>query len=273
MEQRSQKYSDKEIIAAINVVHQILSIEDFTLEVAEYTSGQPFVDELKFNLVDKQHADFGNIEEETFFDLASVIDRLDIYHNEYFHEADCDKEYDENGEEIISECDRKFLMFLESDYCTDILASITASIYVDFVKTGFGNNQDRLNENEDVNELSYLLDRDIAQKIIDTQSAYQMVEWKGRICISRYTTFETKDAFLKYLNNEHNSADVTRSDVDRIEFDYYGSYREVLEVQKTQILNDISDLGFTENDNWNFYLSQNELIYIGIYEKLIKGGN
>ena len=262
----ANKYSDKEIIAAINIVHQILDIEDFSLEVSEYDSNIPDTQELRFNLVDRQSGNLGGIEE-AFDNLASVIDRMDIYHTDSLYRAF--EERQERGEVIPpDDYDRKLLMFLESDYCTDLLSTITASMYTDYVHTSYGkyfnSNTDRLKENEGIDELSYLLDKDIAQKIMNTQSAYVMVEYKGHIYISAYDTFENVNEFISAIKK----CELPNGEFDnRYDMTIYDDYNELIEDEYGQVCEDIEDIGLTENSKWNFYLTRNEMIYIGIDEK------
>lgn len=289
----SNKYKDKEIIAAINVVHQILDIEEFSLEVSEYDSDIPDTQELRFNLVDGQGANLGGIEEESFDNLASIIDRMDTYHSDYLYRAFGERQ---DGGEVIppDDYDRKLLMLLESDYCTDLLSTITASVYTDYVHTSYGKyhntTEDRLKENKGLDELSYLLNKDIAQKIIETQSAYVMVEYNDKVYLSFYGFGDGKyyeaiiedGAIIDDLSKPVDPKEVLLRDIkcdlqvydengNNEIFTTYDNYGELIKEQLGQVLDDFDDIGLTdENGNWDFYLSKNELIYIGIDEKIIE---
>lgn len=278
----ASKYNDKEIIAAINIVHQILDIEEFSLEVNEYDSNIPDTQELRFNLVDNQGGNLGNIESESFDNLSSVIDRMDIYHTDYLYQAF--EERQESNELIPpDDYDRKLLIFLASDYCTELLSSITVSTYTDYVKTGFGRNQDRLKENEGIDELSLLIDKDIAQKIIETQSAYVMVEYNDKVYLSYYGYGDNK-YYEPIIENGAIVDDDLSKPVDPKEallrdikvpiqiydengnnkiFTTYDNYGELIKCELGQVVNDISDLGLDK-----FYLSQYELEYIGLEKEV-----
>jgi len=51
-----------------------------------------------YQLVDMQFANLGGIEQDTFIDTPSLVERLEIYWQDYFY-ADAE-DYDENGESI-----------------------------------------------------------------------------------------------------------------------------------------------------------------------------
>lgn len=254
-----KKYTDTEIIAAINAVHQILDAEDFALDVEEISDGD-MTTALVFKLEDMQGGNLNNIEEEEFDTLASVIDRLDLYHDSTF--AKPFDERIETKEEILGkDWDREVLMFFKSDYCTDILLDITAADYTDYVSTGFGKDVDRLNENKakGINDLEYLLYKDIAQKILQTYSAHVMVEYEGKIYISDYAVYDNSNnkeqdfiADIKKYNQENQG---------------YKNYREVVNSFFDGIEEDINGCGLLDRKGeWAFYLSRNELRFIGFDE-------
>ena len=59
-----EEFSDKEIIAAINIVHQILDIEEFSLNIDEYgvidETGNEIRTELMFSLID-HHGEYSEV--------------------------------------------------------------------------------------------------------------------------------------------------------------------------------------------------------------------
>lgn len=246
------KYSSKEIIAAINIVHEILDLEEFSLDICELGSNIPDVQELKFCLIDNQKANLGDIENETFDNLAQVIDRMDIYHDDYLYEPY--NERIEAGEEIPNnDWDRKIIIFLESNYCADLLSSISAAIYTDYVCASYGKfhdkAEDRLKENEGIDGLSLLINKSIAMKILETESAYEMVEYNGKIYINTDDVeFDTPEEFLKELKEYFNNPTGDKF------FYEYNDYSEVVETEKGLIRDDIPDIGLIdENGNWSFY--------------------
>lgn len=264
----SEKYNDTEIIAAINTVKDILDLEDFDVDVVEVADGD-WGTSLEFKLIDKQGGNLGNIESEQFDNLASIIDRLDIYHNNYLYKS---FEERKNAGEVIerNDWDRKILMFIESNYCGGLLEHISASVYSDYVATGFGLNEDRLDENKEkgIDDLDYLLYKDIAQKIIGSQSAYVMVEYNDEIYISAYDTFETEEELISAIKEcELPSGNF----YNRYDMSFYDSYKQVVEHEYNQVREDMNDIGLLDDGGqWKFYLSQDEMIFMGIDENSIE---
>lgn len=74
---------------AIKKACEIIDLEDFDLEVVPYTPDGTEQDndfeagQKVFRLIDNNGANWGNIEHECFDNLASIIDRLEIYHSDY----------------------------------------------------------------------------------------------------------------------------------------------------------------------------------------------
>lgn len=247
-------YTDKDIIAAIVAATTLIADEDFKLLIGEYpASDDGWTTELLFSLRDEAEVNMGNIENDTFNTLADVIDRMGIYHNDYVY-----GEYAErvkNGARIDanSSCLRNVL-FLNSDFCADLLGEITANTYLDF--------QPRLEEFSSSEALRYLIDKSIALKIFETLSLQQIVENNGKIYVSHYDApFQDNADFL--------AAVLSDSDFD----DYFicDTYEEVIESEKCQILEDARDCGLYEdeaNQEWSFYLSKEELIYLGLLDEI-----
>lgn len=264
----ANKFNDTEIIAAINTVKDILDLEEFDIDVVEVGDGD-WGTSLEFKLIDKQGGNLGNIESEQFDNLASIIDRLDIYHNDYLYKS---FEERKNAGEVIerNDWDRKILMFIESNYCGGLLEHISASVYSDYVATGFGLNEDRLDENKEkgIDDLDYLLYKDIAQKIIGSQSAYVMVEYNDEIYISAYDTFETEEELISAIKEcELPSGNF----YNRYDMSFYDSYKQVVEDEYNQVREDMNDIGLLDDGGqWKFYLSQDEMIFMGIDENSIE---
>lgn len=49
-----------------------------------------------YALIDNQHANLGGIEEERFSTIEAIVDRLDIYYNDYIY-RDLEEEFDLDG--------------------------------------------------------------------------------------------------------------------------------------------------------------------------------
>ena len=111
----SNKYTDKEIIAAINIVSSILEVEDFALDVGEYSiDGSGWTTALKFDVDDMQNN--GRLEDKIFDNLDDVIRETNVY------SSLLDSFHNRVGAETIpqDDWDRKALIFLTSDYCKEL---------------------------------------------------------------------------------------------------------------------------------------------------------
>ena len=273
------KYTDKDIIMVLRVLSYVLDIIEFDLDVIEVDSEIPDTQELKFELVNRPCA-----EVTIHSNLGEVLyDKLSAY---------CDWLYDSFDERVVAEdevipaydWDKLVVMFLEHEYCKDLLTYITPCIYSEYVSTGYGYNyKNRLNEYDDIiddknmNELTYLINKEIAHKIIDTMSAYKMAEYNGSIYLSDYNApFDSNEDFLKALK---------KNDYSQNEFFIKcNDYSQIIGCQIPQVWDDMNELGLTEeyevdaeglgvNCNvirgWSFYLSTDELDYIGFDKSVI----
>lgn len=111
-----------------------------------------------------------------------------------------------------------------------------------------------------------LIQKQIATKILSTESAYQMVEYKGKIFISAYDTFDNKDEFLEALKE----CRLPDGNFDnRYDFTIYDNYPEIVTGEYKQVLDDINDLGLWHDDKWDFYLTRDELESMGISKEFI----
>lgn len=119
---------------SIHFLLQILDLYEFSL-YTEKNKDQ----ELVFKLEDCQWWNLWNIESDEFYNLSQVIDRLDIYHNDYIYEPLLELWYTwENRDQLIKleskkddDCDRDLTVskFICSDKIFDILKSITPTFY------------------------------------------------------------------------------------------------------------------------------------------------
>lgn len=246
---------NKELLYAIKVAVAIIEDEDFSLEVSEISADElGTTNALVFNLVDEQKANLGDIEGDCFDDLNGVLDRMDTYHDDYFFE-DLETRLENNENVPADDFTRKCIIFLQSDYCFNLLEEATPSLYSDCVPTGFGFNVENKIEQINLDEaLDFLVNKSIAKKILKTLSAYTMVEVEDKIYLSSYgfadnfsSSEAAEEALLQKIKNKEDF------------YKTYNSYNEFLLSQLPQIKNDIEDLGFDD-----FYLTNYELQYLGI---------
>ena len=257
-----KKYSEKEVVAAIQVVESIVDCEDFNIDIIEEDG------DLCFSLVDRQGAYLGDIGFDRFVSLGAVIDRMDTYHIDYFY-TDYDERVDE-GEEIPQDdwC-RKVLAFFESDYVAGLLLGIDVQTYLAHKDKTL--DEIVLNQAEAlryVNEgrfdaVGYVMDKAIALDIMETQSAYDVIEYNGSI----YELYNNDN--LGWASEFEKA--LRAGDVSDFDFCVYDTFADLIEGQKGLIRDDFGDIGlYDEEGQWDFYLSEYELEYIGLGEELKK---
>ena len=113
---------------------------------------------------------------------------------------------------------------------------------------------------------SYTPEKTMALKIMENQSAYQMVEYREKIFISAYDTFDSKDEFLEALK-ECKLPDGSFD--NRYDFTIYNNYHEIISGEYNQVLEDIQDIGLWHDGKWDFYLTRNELETMGVPKEFI----
>lgn len=275
-----QKYSEKEIFAAIIAVEDILNMEGFSLieEIVEEGIERKHV----FQLDDNEREYSGCIWNETFSTLLDVMERLELIHEEKL-QADYD-EFAENGLDALDPMVEKALILIENHtYIRDLFGAVdvdTRDAMRDkyYGKDG-GENIKRAEAlfnygpsdvyvvldsagRLDIDALGYLTDRLIAAKIMDTQSAYEVIEYNGQLCEVYVDNGDISD-FAEVIKNG------TLLECDGV--CAYDSYRELIDAQKEMILEDFRDIGlYDDKGNWNFYLTEKELVYIGLGAALAK---
>lgn len=256
---------EKELLCAIKVALAIIEDEDFVLEVSEVDADElGTTNALVFNLVDEQGANLGDIENDYFYDLAGVLDRMDIYHNDYLFD---DLETRLRNNEIVPQDDfaRRLIIFLQSDYCFNLLNDATPSLYSDYVPTGFGFTfKNRLDEITLDEALDYLIDKSIANKLMETLSAYTMIEVDNKVYLSCYGFADDyqngnispeQALYSKIISPDYINADGSTKEDD---YTVYDAHSDLVSSQLPQIYEDIEDLGLDD-----FYLTDYELQYLG----------
>lgn len=146
------------------------------------------------------------------------------------------------------------VLFLNSDFCADLLGEITANTYLDF--------QPRLEEFSSSEALRYLIDKGIALKIFETLSDQKIAENNGKIYVSHYNA---------PFDNDADFLETVLADSSFDDYFVYDTYKNVVESEKSQVLEDALDLGLYEdesNQKWSFYLSKEELVYLGLFDEI-----
>ncbi len=275
---------DYDRAVAISIAGEIISTENFELDIDK--NGE-------FKLVDYQEANLGGIENDRFTNLANVIDRLSIYHQDtYYKPFEERRDIDiisgkkspnlSNGKEIEKgDWDSAILYLMSSDKFTSMLQNITPSNYDYYDKIAretifTEENKIPMNYKTPVH---YLADKLIAESIFETQSAYTMVEYENKVYLSYYgfgdgkyyepiiedgviidddlsKPVSPKTALLSYIKC---SIQIYDENGKNEIFTTYDNYDELIESQKEQILNDIEDIGIEDH-----YLNEYAFCYLGM---------
>lgn len=275
---------------AINILdYEEFGIETYTITKDDVDNENIYEDDIGniiFRLDDWQEANLGGIENQIFYNLAGVIDRMDTYHTDYFYRAfeerrDADiisgKEPPNlsNGKEIEKgDWDSALLYLLNNDKFTNLLAEITAENFNE-LKELYNKMENNLpmGYTEPVN---YMADKLIAESIIETQSAYVMAEKDDKVYLSYYGyadndfvkleceglveyPISVKDAFFCDINE---TMQIYDENGNNELFTVYDNYGEIIELEKGQILDDIDDIGIDEH-----YLNEYAFCYLGMAEE------
>lgn len=102
---------------AWDIALDIINTEDFEI-VYDYLDNEDYEPDYYFRLIDTQGANLGGIESELFDDLVDVLDRLEIYHEDYFRYDE--DEYGETYERLPgpdTTWENDYLRFLNEPPC------------------------------------------------------------------------------------------------------------------------------------------------------------
>lgn len=114
----NDNYSNIELCCAM--VNDIVEQMDFKINI----------DDNMFSLIDLQGAYWGDIDKDRFSNLDSLLDRLEIYINDYFIE-DMEELLEDKAVWELDKWDytKMSIAFICSDKCSDLRAKITPDIY------------------------------------------------------------------------------------------------------------------------------------------------
>lgn len=253
--------SEEEKVMATAIALELIGEEEFEIEVNEYgemdKNGVEIYTENRFNLIDTTGANLGDIENDSFFSLGEIIDRLERYHYDYFINGYLERL---NSEVVpADDYDRKILLIINSDFCANALLSVTASDFEELHKEVLSRKV------KDITPyLDYFINKDIAYKISCANSGHCLVEYEGKLYQSPYGEYDTDEDFIEYVKKAApNDLPGSRYGIYQV----YNDYSEFVKDNFYGILNDIDDIGLTEDGSWNFYLSMDELMFCGISKK------
>lgn len=210
-----------------------------------------------FRLNDIQNGNLNGIEQEEFYILSDIIERLDTYHQDIVYTP---LENKQSNNEKIAKDDWNLVAkrYLENETVVRVLNEIDTKKYVDLISK---------KEKIHIQDIIKILDEDeqfcknVCQKYIDTMSKEMLLEIDNKIL---HIFIEDEYINLKEegkINNQ-NYKEYLDEDFDVYEYD---SYQELYNsVIKAEIAYDLNDLAlFDENGNWDFYITFEELKKVG----------
>lgn len=247
---------NKQII--VNFFNQMLNVYEFELMIDINKDMESI-----FRLRDMQEANLGNIEQEEFYSLGDIIDRLDIYHNDYIYTPLEDRKM---AKEKIKKDDWDIVAkrYLESDTVAKILREIQPTEYKELT-----NNRANFSIKDMINILKEDENfyKNVCQKYVNTMSKEMIIKTKKDILHiyieDDYISLKengkiNKKNFKKYLDNNFGVY-------------HYETYKELFDgYVRYEIACDFDDLELMdENKEWSFYISFEELKRIG-YGYMVK---
>lgn len=262
---------------AYRIALMIIESEDFELKIDKDKDGDKV-----FKLVDDNSANWGDIESDEFYNLASVIDRLEAYHDDYYF-----KEFEEkrnpdilsgkippnlsNGKPFKKYSDLAAICWFITN-SADILSKITPDVADAFDYDMTLSLVDRFDRDTDEECLHYYVSKMLFNILFETLSAYRVVEYDNRIYCSAYgdaNIWNSDKEFYKLIRSYKRHFDewefdewLKKMSISDWENDYMGcAYRGILEREQNQIINDLEDLG--KNGH---YFDEYAFAYLGLLD-------
>ena len=237
-------------------------VVDFLNELLDLYEFELWIDinsdlENVFRLNDRQGANWSGIEQDEFYTLADIVERLSSPHEDYIYRS---LEEREDAKEIIpkDDWDLTAKRYLESDTVAKILSEITAKDYKEIIGK---------KEKFSFKDIFEILDseekfcKSVCQKYVNTMSKEMLLEINDKI-LHIYIEDEFIDLKEKGLINSDNYEQYLDGN---FEVEEYKFYKELYDSAiKNNIAYDLNDLElFDENDNWAFYITFEELKQVG----------
>ena len=176
---------------AYRIALMIIENEDFELKIDKDEDGNKV-----FKLVDDNSANWGDIESDEFYNLATVIDRLEAYHDDYYF-----KEFEEKrNPDILSgkvppniSDGRPFEKYSDlAAICwfitnsAGILDKITPDVVEAFEYESTLNFKDKYDQDTDEECLHYYIRKMLFNLMFETLSAYRVIECDNVIYCTNY---------------------------------------------------------------------------------------
>ncbi len=237
-----------------------LVVLSFFEELLRFYDFQVYIDNEKehenikvFKLKDIQSGYLGDIGNDEFVNLFGIIDRLEVYHIDYIFDTIAERIEDK---EIIKDDDFEYIAkcYLESNEISNVLQEITPYNYEKLLEKA---------KEVDVTDIKYIIrseDRsyeNLCKKYVDTISNEMIMENNDELI-----HFFIDDDFIDLKDEGKINIDNYKNYLADYDCIYrYSSYEELFKAAiLDEIIDDISNLGlYNENNEWNFYLSFEEL--------------
>lgn len=245
---------NREKAIIVNFLNELLDLYEFELWIDTNSNSENI-----FRLKDKQGANWSGIEQDEFYNLADVVERLSSPHEDYIYKS---LEERKDANEIIpkNDWDLTAKRYLESNKVARILSEINAKEYKKIMKQ---------KEKFEIKDLLEILDpeesfyKNICQKYINTMPIELLFE-KGDKILHIYIDEDYMDLKKQgkiTINNYEEYLD-SHSDYEVYEYDYYEEFFE--EKVKYELLEDLKKVTlFNEENQWDFYISFEEVKKLG----------
>lgn len=246
----NEEYKDKIVTYFI----QLLNVYDFQLVIGINENL-----ENTFRLKDIQEGNLNGIEQEEFYTLADIIERLDSYHQDYVYNI-LEMKQEDNIKLKKDDWDLVTKRYLESNTVAKVLSEIHPKEYIDLTT------KKEKREICEIKDIINILDdeekfyKSVCEKYICTMSK-EMLLYDNKI-LHIFIKDEYIDLKEKGKINSQNYKEYLDENFETREYNFYQDLYDF--VIKDNIAYDLNDLElFSTDGEWNFYITFEELKKIG----------
>ncbi len=242
----------------VKYFRQMLNVYDFQL-VIDINKDLENV----FRLNDIQKGNLNGIEQEEFYTLADIIERLDSYHQDYIYHP-LEMKQDDNIKLKKDDWDLVAKRYIENDTVANVLSQIHTKEYIDLITK---------KEKFEMQDIIKILDEDenfyksVCKKYVGTMSKEMLLKIDNKI-LHIFIKDEYIDLKENGKINSKNYKDYLDGNFEVYEYNFYQElYNSTI---KNEISYDLNDLElFDSNGKWNFYITFEELKKVG-YGYMVK---
>lgn len=243
---------DKNKEKIVKFFREILEVYDFQIRIDINKDLENI-----FRLIDIQKGNLGGIEQEEFFTLSDIIERLEVYHQDYVYTPLENKQT--NNEKLVKDdWDLVAKRYLESDTVAKVLSEIHTQEYVDLTSK---------TRKFEILDIIKILDEDekfyksVCEKYVGTMSKEMLLEVDNKI-LHIYIEDEYIDLKEERKINSTNYEQYLDGNFEVEEYYFYQDlYNSII---KDEVAYDLNDLAlFDDKGNWDFYITFEELKRMG----------